>query len=114
MPGPGRVVLARPEADLDGYALLADGTVARRLERRTASPSCGCTTVSDGAVLRRIDLPEPVMPGWSLAADGATLLAELTGPRAPRALWRVPLDRRRAGRRPLPGTPDRPDPSLLV
>jgi dipeptidyl aminopeptidase/acylaminoacyl peptidase len=69
--------------------------------------------VADGAVLRRIDLPEPVMPGWSLAADGATMIAELTGPRTPRSLWQVPLTG--AGRAtPLPGMPDRPDPSLLV
>ena len=47
--------------------------------------------LSDGSPLRRVALPEPVMPGWSLAADGATLVAELTGPQVPRGLWVVPL-----------------------
>ncbi len=112
VPGPGRVVLARPEADLDGYALFADGTVLA-VWNADGVTELWVHAVSDGAVLRRIDLPEPVMPGWSLAADGATMIAELTGPRTPRSLWRVPLAE--SGRAtPLPGMPDRPDPSLLV
>ncbi|MTD16385.1 alpha/beta fold hydrolase [Nakamurella sp. YIM 132087] len=40
---------------------------------------------------RRVALPQPVMPGWSLTPDGTELIAELTGPLAPRALYRVPL-----------------------
>ena len=112
VPGPGRVVLARPEADLDGYALFADGTVLA-VWNADGVTELWVHAVSDGAVLRRIDLPEPVMPGWSLAADGATMIAELTGPRTPRSLWRVPLAG--SGRAtPVPGMPDRPDPSLLV
>jgi dipeptidyl aminopeptidase/acylaminoacyl peptidase len=38
-----------------------------------------------------IDLPQPVMPGWGLSADGRVLIAELTGPDAPRALYRLDL-----------------------
>jgi dipeptidyl aminopeptidase/acylaminoacyl peptidase len=53
------------------------------------------------------------MPGWSLAAHGGTMVAELTGPRAPRALWRVPLS---GGAAPvtLPSAPRRPDRAVLV
>jgi dipeptidyl aminopeptidase/acylaminoacyl peptidase len=53
------------------------------------------------------------MGGWALAPDGASLVAELSGPRTPRGLWVVPL----AGSRhpePLPSAPRRPHPDLLV
>jgi dipeptidyl aminopeptidase/acylaminoacyl peptidase len=95
--GDGRVLLARPDADLDGYALRADGSVLAVWTRE------GCTELAlhDGATgeaLRDVPLPEPVLPGWSLSADGETLVAELTGPRSPRSLWSVPL----SGARPAP------------
>jgi dipeptidyl aminopeptidase/acylaminoacyl peptidase len=111
-PGEGRVVLYRADADLDGYALRTDGTV---LAVWTAD---GVTELrvhdlADGALVREIALPEPVLPGWSLAADGETMVAELTGPRAPRGLWRIPLS---GGAAPatLPSAPPRPDPAVLV
>src|SRR4051794_39293310 len=87
VPGEGRVLLCRPDADLDGYAVRADGTV---LAVWTAGGVTQLTVhdLADGALVREVSLPEPVMPGWSLSADGGTLIAELTGPRAPRALWR--------------------------
>jgi dipeptidyl aminopeptidase/acylaminoacyl peptidase len=112
VPGEGRVVLYRPDADLDGYALRSDGTV---LAEWTVA---GVTelwvhALSDGSPVHRIDLPEPVMPGWSLAADGASMIAELTGPRAPRALWQVALDGGGTPT-PLPSMPRRPSPDLLV
>jgi dipeptidyl aminopeptidase/acylaminoacyl peptidase len=69
--------------------------------------------LADGALLREVPLPLPVMPGWSLAADGTTLIAELTGPRAPRSLWRVPLDGSGEPER-LPSGPRLPNPDLLV
>ncbi len=110
--GEGRVVLCRPDADLDAYALRADGSVL-------AVWNAGGVTqlqVHDragGAVLARVPLPEPVLPGWSLAADGATMLAELTGPHTPRGLWSVPLE---GGGTParLHSLPRRPDRALSV
>jgi dipeptidyl aminopeptidase/acylaminoacyl peptidase len=109
--GTQRVVLYRPDADLDGYAVRADGTLL------AVWNAGGVTQLSlhsavDGALLRTFVLPEPVMPGWALAADGDTLVAELTGPRSPRSLWRVSLSDGEAW--PLPSTPRRPSPSLLV
>jgi dipeptidyl aminopeptidase/acylaminoacyl peptidase len=113
-PGHGQVLVARPDADLDAYALRADGTAvcvwnvegATELEVRD---------LDDGSLLRAVPLPLPVMPGWSLSADRTALLAELTGPGAPRSLWHVPLDDDLAGRpTALPSTPHRPDPHLLV
>ncbi|MGY1615674.1 alpha/beta fold hydrolase [Geodermatophilus sp. SYSU D00691] len=112
VPGEGRVLLRRPDADLDGYAVRADGTVL-------ASWTCDGVTqlrlhdLADGSLVREVPLPEPVMPGWSLSGDGELLLAELTGPRAPRALWTVPLSGA-AAPRPLPSAPPRPNPDLLV
>jgi dipeptidyl aminopeptidase/acylaminoacyl peptidase len=112
VPGPGRVVLYRPDADLDGYAVRADGTALAVWSVREVS-ELWVHDLSDGFPLRQIELPEPVLPGWSLAADGGTLLAELTGPRAPRGLWVVPLDSD-APAVPLPSAPRGPDPAELV
>ncbi|MGY1855002.1 S9 family peptidase [Modestobacter sp. SYSU DS0290] len=113
VPGEAEVLIARPDADLDAYAVRLDGTVicvwnvagVTELEIRR---------VADGGLVRSVPLPQPVMPGWSLAADGRTLLAELTGPTAPRALYRVSLDDEGELPAPLPSTPRRPDPRLLV
>ncbi|CAA9258955.1 MAG: Acylamino-acid-releasing enzyme [uncultured Blastococcus sp.] len=111
VPGAGRVVLYRPDADLDGYALGTDGTVLA-VWTVGGFTELAVHALSDGAVVRTIPLPEPVMPGWSLSADGATMVAELTGPRSPRGLYRLPLDGGAATA--LPSTPARPDLSSLV
>jgi dipeptidyl aminopeptidase/acylaminoacyl peptidase len=125
VPGVGRVLVARPDADLDAYAVRGEGTAVcvwnadgvTELEERA---------LADGSLVRAVALPQPIMPGWSLAADGSALLAELTGPTVPRSLWLVPLVplddagdadgaedvARRAA--VLPSTPHRPDPHLLV
>jgi dipeptidyl aminopeptidase/acylaminoacyl peptidase len=113
VPGAGRVLLSRPDADLDGYALRADGTALAVWSCREVT-ELRLHDLSDGSALRQIPLPEPVMPGWSLAADGATLLAELTGPTAPRGLWVVPLGEDAGPASPLPSSPRRPDPDVLV
>ena len=105
-PGAGRILLARPEADLDGYALRGDGSV---LAVWTVE---GVTQLSlhdgrTGELLRRLALPQPVMTGWSPTPEGEALLAELTGPTAPRSLWRVPLSGRSRAR-PVPTGLPRP------
>jgi dipeptidyl aminopeptidase/acylaminoacyl peptidase len=112
VPGKGRVVLYRADADLDGYALRTDGTV---LAVWTAGgiTELAVHALSDGALVRTIPLPEPVMPGWSLSADGAAMVAELAGPRSPRGLFRLLVDGSGAAA-PLPSTPLRPDLSALV
>ncbi|MDK3257200.1 S9 family peptidase [Blastococcus capsensis] len=91
VPGRGRTVLYRADADLDGYAVRGDGTVVA-LWTVDGVSELSLHALSDGAVVRRVPLPEPVLSAWAPTADGAALVAELTGPRAPRALWRVPLD----------------------
>ncbi|MCW2532550.1 MAG: Peptidase prolyl oligopeptidase active site domain protein [Blastococcus sp.] len=112
VPGEGRVVLSRPDADLDGYALRTDGTVLAVWSVDGVTELL-VHAASDGAVVRQIALPEPVLPGWSLSADGATMIAELTGPRAPRGLWVVPITGPAAPAL-VPSAPGRPDPALLV
>ena len=112
VPGRGAVLVSRPDADLDAYAVRADGTVV------CVWNADGCTELdvrdlADGTLRHTVALPEPVMPGWSLSPDGRTLLAELTGPLSPRSLWRVALDGADAPL-PLPSTPRRPDAHLLV
>jgi dipeptidyl aminopeptidase/acylaminoacyl peptidase len=112
VPGEGRTVLCRPDADLDGYAVRADGTVLAAWTVGGVTELC-LHALSDGSLIRAIALPEPVLPGWSLAAGGHSMVAELTGPRAPRGLWVVPLD---DGGEPvlLASSLPRPDPTLLV
>ncbi|WP_138733439.1 S9 family peptidase [Modestobacter excelsi] len=111
-PGRGEVLVSRPDADLDAYAVRADGTVV------CVWNADGCTELdvrdlADGTLRHTVPLPQPVMPGWSLSPDGRTLLAELTGPLSPRSLWLVALDGEDTAV-PLPSTPRRPDVHLLV
>lgn len=110
VPGQARVVLSRADADLDGYALRADGSVLAVWN--TSGITELCVHAPDSAV-RSIPLPESVMPGWSLSGDGSTMVAELTGPRTPRSLWVVGVDGDRRPR-PLPSAPRRPAPATLV
>ena len=70
-PGEGRTVLYRPDADLDGYALRSDGTVLAIWTVDEVTELC-VHALSDGALIRTVALPEPVMPGWSLSADGTS------------------------------------------
>ncbi len=100
--GEGRTVLHRADADLDGYALRADGTVLAVWNAGGATELC-VHDLADGSLVRSIPLPGAVLPGWSLGADGVTMVAELTGPTTPRALWRVDLDGG-AEAVPLPGS----------
>ena len=111
VPGESHVVLSRTDADLDGYVPRADGTVLA-VWNREGITELRVHAASDGALVREIPLPEPVLPGWSLSADGTTMVAELTGPRAPRGLFRIPLDDGTPAR--LPSAPRRPDPRGLV
>ncbi|MCZ2858208.1 S9 family peptidase [Blastococcus sp. VKM Ac-2987] len=112
VPGPGRTVLYRADADLDGYAVRPDGTVLA-LWNADGISRLWLHALSDGAVVRRIPLPEPVLTGWAPAVGADALVAELSGPRAPRGLWWVPLDGSGAAR-PLACSPERPGPRGLV
>lgn len=112
VPGAGEVLLSRPDADLDAYAVRGDGTVVC-VWNADGVTELEVRELAGGAVVRTVELPRPVMPGWSLTGDGRTLLAELTGPLAPRSLWLVSLadDAEPVA---LPSTPRHPDPHLLV
>src|SRR3954468_17268050 len=111
VPGEARVVLADPDADLEGYALRTDGTVLA-VWTGDGVTQLRVHALSDGARVQDIPLSEPVMPGWSLSADGRTMVAELTGPRSPRGLFRIALDDGTPTL--LPSAPARPDPGALV
>lgn len=111
VPGEGRVVLSRADADLDGYAVRPDGTVLA-VWNAGGVTELRVHALSDGSCVREIRLPEPVMPGWSLSADGSTMVAELTGPRSPRGLFRISLDDGRP--EPLRSAPPRPARAGLV
>ena len=116
-PGTPEVVVRRTDADLDAYAVRADGTVlcVWNVEGIT---EVQVVALDGGRVLHEVPLPLPVMPGWSLSADGRWLVAELTGPSCPRGLWRVELpvgaEPPRAAPALLPSAPRRPNTDLLV
>jgi dipeptidyl aminopeptidase/acylaminoacyl peptidase len=99
-------VLYRADADLDGYGLRPDGTVLA-VWNAGGVTELALHALADGALVRRVPLPDAVLPGWSLTPDGRTMVAELTGPTTPRALWRVDLDGPARPAR-LPGSARRP------
>lgn len=110
--GEGRTVLSRPDADLDGYALRPDGTLLA-VWNAGGVTELAVHALADGALVRTVPLPDAVLPGWSLTADGRTMVAELTGATTPRALWRVALDGGPAATR-LPGSARRPGVARMV
>ncbi|WP_346621626.1 alpha/beta fold hydrolase [Blastococcus montanus] len=112
VPGPGRRILYRADADLDGYVLRRDGTVLA-VWNAAGVTRLRLHALSDGAVVRDVPLPEPVLSGWAPLPGGDALVGELTGPRAPRGLWRVPLDGAGAAAR-LACSPALPEPRGLV
>jgi len=112
VPGRGEVLISRPDADLEAYAVRADGSVVC-VWNADGVTELEVRDLADGTLRHAVPLPQPVLPGWSLSGDGRTMLAELTGPLAPRSLWLLPLEGQGPAV-PLPSTPRRPDPDLLV
>lgn len=98
---PGRLdwIADRPDADLEAYALRADGTGL--LVWNVA----GVSTVEIWDLAARcrlstVPIPGSVMAGWSLRPDGAAMIAEVNSAVRPRSLFEVGLD------------PDQPSASL--
>lgn len=89
---PGRltVVADRPDADLEFYAMRADGRTAVLVWNVGGESRAEIRDLSTGHSLP-IPLPQPVMPGWSLGRDGISMIAEVTGPTAPRTLVHLVL-----------------------
>ena len=112
VPGEGRVVLSRPDADLDGYAVRTDGTVLAVwnaggvTELRVHALSDGSLRAGDPAAragdARLVALRRRHHDGRR--ADGPAVAA--------RALFRISLDD--GAPRPLQSAPPRPDRAGLV
>ena len=115
-PGSLAVVAERADADLEFYAIRADGRSAI-LVWNVAGESCAEIRDLDEQTSVVIDLPEPVMPGWSLARDGRSMVAEVTGPTTPRTLVHLSLPAHAAMPTParrLPHMPVAELPATLV
>ncbi|HEY0575754.1 MAG TPA: S9 family peptidase [Pseudonocardia sp.] len=99
------VVAARPDADLDTFALCggtiaAVWNVAGRSEVELIEP--------DYDRRRLLDIPADVVTGVAFAHDGSELLVTAEGPAQPSCVWRYPL------RCPDTHTPAEAEPSRLV
>ena len=94
-----------PEADLDGYALRADGTVLA-VWNADGVTELWVHALSDGAAAAP-DRPARAgaCPAGRWPPTARRMVAELTGPRAPRSLWRVPLAGGAGRATPLPRRP---------
>ena len=110
-PGRMTVIAANDGADVESYAVRADGSaiVVWNVEGRSV-----CEVVDLGAgVTAQVCLPEAVMPGWSLHRDGTSMVVELTGPTSPRYLAHLSLRGPSAARR-LVGLPPAELPDTVV
>ncbi|MET3805409.1 dipeptidyl aminopeptidase/acylaminoacyl peptidase [Nakamurella sp. UYEF19] len=115
-PGELTVVAERDGADLEFYAMRPDGRTAV-LVWNVDGESVACIKDLESGLELPIPLGEPVMPGWSLARDGLSMIAELTGPTSPRSLVRLVLPTAAGGAasvRPLDGLPVPELPDVLV
>ena len=115
-PGALTVVAERADADLEFYAVRADGDSAVLVWNCGGESQVEVRDLRTG-VSRPVSLPEPVMPGWSLARDGVTMIAEVTGPTAPRTLVALSLPDSGGGAAPprrLLGLPTARLPDSLV
>ncbi len=89
-PGAMTVMAERADADLEFYAIRADGHSAVLVWNVQGESTAVIADFHDGWSVP-ISLPEPVMPGWSLGRDGTSMIAEVTGPIAPRTLVHLAL-----------------------
>ena len=89
-PGAMTVLAARPDADLEFYAVRSDGrSVVLVWNVEGESRLQIGDLITGGAV--DVELPHPVLPGWSLCRGGSSMIAELTGPTRPRCLVELQL-----------------------
>ena len=90
---PGRMTVRaeRDDADLEGYAIGADGRTAILVWNVGGTSELEVADLLDPAAGWTVPLPEQVLPGWSLQGDGRGMILELTGPCSPRSLYRVDL-----------------------
>ncbi len=89
LPGAMTVIAERAAADLEFYALRPDGSAV--LVWNVDGESCAEIMDLTACSAVELDLPEPVMPGWSLGRDGNSMIAEVTGPTSPRTLVHLSL-----------------------
>lgn len=89
-PGAMTVVAERADADLESYAVRADGSSAVLVWNAGGESLCEIRDLDIGSTCP-VPLPQPVMPAWSLHRDGTCMVVEITGPTAPRSLLHVVL-----------------------
>jgi dipeptidyl aminopeptidase/acylaminoacyl peptidase len=104
-PGPLGMAVSRPDADLEGYALRPDGHTAVVVWNVDGRSVVQVADLDSGEPVGALDLPLDVVTGWALHPDGRTAVFCLTGPQAPRGLWRCRLDEAVSGGGPLQPVP---------
>lgn len=89
-PGAMTVLTDRPDADLEFYAVRADGRSVVLVWNVEGESRLQIGDLITGATVDVL-LPYPVLPGWSLGRDGNSMIAEMTGPTRPRCLLELQL-----------------------
>ena len=86
MPLDTRLVIDRPDVELENVILTADGTHALLLWNFAGKSEAQLIELASG-VLSDIELPCPVAHDGSFSADGKLLALTLEGPSGPRGIW---------------------------
>ena len=105
VPGPLRMAVSRPDADLETYALLPGGRLAVLVWNVQGRSAVQIADLLTGEPVGSLDLPLDVVHGWALHPDGRTAVFVLSGPQAPRSLWWCRLDEAVSGGGPLQPVP---------
>ncbi len=98
VPGPMEVMAAKDDADLEGYAVRADGSAV--LVFNAAGVSRMEIRDLESGECFPVELPGPVLPGWSIGSD--RMILEVTGPTSPRSLYHCALTARAPESHELP------------
>lgn len=94
-PGPMEIVLARDDADLDGFEVNDQGTTAALLWNVGGRDRLAFLDLASGKMSDGPDLPADLAGGLDFSADGKLLTMSLSGSAAPLNVWVLDVANRR-------------------
>src|SRR5690242_2593057 len=93
-PGPIEVIAERPDAELDGFLLNEQGTLAALIWNVGGKSELGFVDLPSGRVTRGPELPAELIGGLTFSRDGKWLAMVLSGAAAPPDIWIMGLPSR--------------------